>query len=216
MVIKHLGHASFLIKTKNATIITDPYDEEMVGLKFPRVEADIVTVSHNHKDHNQTKNIKGEPLILDWPGEFEKKEVRIFGYKTYHDKKKGEERGENILYKFESEGISILHCGDLGEIPDQSLIDSIGDIDILLVPVGGFYTIDADDAKEICLKIEPSVIIPMHYGDARLNQKTFEKLAPVDEFLKKIGAEKKEPVEELKVNKEELIEEESKVIVMKF
>jgi len=216
MVIKYLGHASFMIRTKGATIVTDPYDEEMVGLKFPKVEADIVTVSHDHKDHNQIKNIKGEPLIIDWPGEFEKKEVRIFGYKAYHDKKQGTERGENILYKFESEGITVLHCGDLGEVPDQAFIDNIGDIDILLIPVGGFYTIDADDAKEVCLRIEPSIIVPMHYYDSRLNQKSFEKLTPVDDFLKKFGVEKKEPVEELKVNKEELLEEESKIVVMKF
>ena len=135
---------------------------------------------------------------------------------SYHDNEKGAKRGENILYKFESEGISVLHCGDLGEVPDQKFIDDIGDIDILMVPVGGFYTIDADDAKELCLRIEPSIIIPMHYNHNQLNQKTFEKLLPVDDFLKKVGAEKKEPVEELKVSKEELIDEEAKVVVMKF
>jgi L-ascorbate metabolism protein UlaG (beta-lactamase superfamily) len=216
MIIKYLGHASFQIKTKNATIITDPYDEKMVGLKFPKVEGDIVTMSHDHKDHNQAKNVKGEPLLIDWPGEFEKNDVRIFGYKAYHDQKKGEERGENILYKFEAEGISILHCGDLGEIPDQKLIDDMGDIDILMIPVGGFYTIDAEMAKEVCLRIEPSIIIPMHYKNSKLNKEIAENLLPVDEFLKKIGTEKKDPLEELKVNKEELLEEESKVVVMKF
>lgn len=216
MVIKYLGHASFLIKTKGSSIVTDPYNEEIVGLKFPKVEADIVTISHNHKDHNQAKNVKGDTLVIDWPGEFEKKDVRIFGYKAYHDKKKGAERGENILYKFESEGITVLHCGDLGEIPDQSFIDSIGDIDILLIPVGGFYTIDADDAKEVCLRIEPSIIIPMHYGNSQISKSISEKIAPVDDFLKKFGVEKKEPVDELKINKDELLEEESKVVVMKF
>ena len=85
-----------------------------------------------------------------------------------------------------------------------------------MIPVGGFYTIDAEQAKEVCLRIEPSIIIPMHYNNSALNQKNFEKLTPVDEFLKKIGAEKKEPIDELKVNKEELLEEESKIVVMKF
>ncbi len=216
MTIKYLGHSSFLIKTKGTSIITDPYDEEMVGLKFPKIESNIVTLSHHHKDHDQAKNVKGEPLVLDWPGEFEKNEVRVFGYMSYHDSEKGAKRGENILYKFESEGISVLHCGDLGEVPDQQFIDEIGDIDILLVPVGGFYTIDADAAKELCRRIEPSIIIPMHYNQNGLNQKTFEKLTPVDDFLKTIGTEKKEPVEELKVTKEELIDEEAKVVVMKI
>lgn len=216
MIIKYLGHASFLIKSKGSTIITDPFNEEIVGLKFPKTESDIVTISHHHKDHNDIKNIKGTPLVIDWPGEFEKNDIRVFGYKTYHDNEKGVKRGENVLYKFESEGITILHCGDLGEIPDQKLIDEIGDIDILMVPVGGFYTIDAEAAKELCIKIEPSIIIPMHYNHSQLNQKTFEKLSPVEEFLKKMGAEKKEPLEELKVNKEELVAEDSKVVVMKF
>ena len=216
MIIKYLGHASFLIKSKGSTIITDPFDEEMVGLKFPKTESDIVTISHHHKDHDQIKNIKGTPLIIDWPGEFEKNDIRVFGYNTFHDSEKGAKRGQNVLYKFESEGITVLHCGDLGEVPDQKLIDEIGDIDILMVPVGGFYTIDAEGAKELCIKIEPSIIIPMHYNHGQLNKKTFEKLSPVDEFLKKIGSEKKEPLEELKLTKEELVDEESKVIVMKF
>lgn len=216
MIIKYLGHASFLIKSKGSTIITDPFDEEMVGLKFPKTESDIVTISHHHKDHDQIKNIKGTPLIIDWPGEFEKNDIRVFGYNTFHDTEKGAKRGQNVLYKFESEGITVLHCGDLGEVPDQKIIDEIGDIDILIVPVGGFYTIDAEAAKELCLKIEPSLIIPMHFNHDKLNQKTFKELSPVDEFLKKMGAEKKEPLEELKVTKEELIDEESKVIVMKF
>ena len=107
MDIKYLGHSSFLIKTKTARIVTDPFDPEMVGLKFPKTEADVVTISHNHKDHNQFKNVSGingvDPLIIDMPGEFEKLGVRIFGFQSFHDKTHGSERGENIMYKFESE-----------------------------------------------------------------------------------------------------------------
>lgn len=217
MDIKYLGHASFYIKTKTARVVTDPFDPEMVGLKFPKVEADIVTVSHQHQDHNFVKPFQQQsedissPLIIDLPGEFEKQKVRITGYQSYHDKKKGQERGENTLYKIEAEGISLLHCGDLGVVPEESFLEGVGDIDVLLVPVGGVYTIDASEAVELVKKIEPSIVIPMHYNHPKLNQKIFGQLAPVTEFLKKFGAENQTPLPKLTVKKEEM-EEEMKII----
>lgn len=125
MEIKYLGHSSFLIKTKTAKIVTDPYDSHMVGLKFPKVEADIITISHHHQDHDKADQVGFSqtgvlPLVIDIPGEFEKQGIRIFGFKSYHDKKQGQERGENIIYKIEAEGISVLHCGDLGIVPNES------------------------------------------------------------------------------------------------
>src|SRR3989344_3526841 len=157
MEIKYLGHASFLIKTKTAKLVTDPFDSDMVGLKFPKIEADVVTVSHGHKDHNQVKNVSGingaDPLIIDMPGEFEKMGVRIFGFQSFHDKTQGTERGENILYKFESEGISVLHCGDLGVVPEENFLELIGEVDILMVPTGGFYTINSDEAVQLVKRI---------------------------------------------------------------
>ncbi len=213
MQIKYLGHSSFLLKSKDARVVTDPFDEK-IGIKFPKTEADIVTVSHHHPDHDKSKQIVGDPLVIDWPGEYEKMGVRIFGFKSYHDKEKGAQRGENILYKIEMEEISILHCGDMGVVPEQELLDEIGDVDILLVPVGGFYTIDASDAEEVIKKIEPSIVIPMHYNTPEKDQKVFGKLSGVEEFLKKSGIEKVEPVDQLTVKKENL-EEEMKIIVMK-
>ena len=211
MDIKYLGHSSFLIKTKTAKIVTDPFDPEMVGLKFPKTEADIVTISHQHKDHNQFKNVSGvnsvDPLIIDMPGEFEKMGVRIFGFQSFHDKTQGAERGENILYKFESEGISVLHCGDLGVIPEESFLETIGEVDILMIPVGGIYTIDAEEAVSLVKKIEPSIVIPMHYGSG--------KLAPVSEFTKKFGLDNPVPLPKLVYKKEE-IEQEMKVIVLEI
>lgn len=211
MEIKYLGHSSFLIKTKTAKIVTDPFDPEMVGIKFPKTEADIVTISHDHNDHNQFKNVSGingaNPLMIDMPGEFEKMGVRIFGFQSFHDKTKGSERGENIMYKFESEGISILHCGDLGVVPEETFLETIGDVDILLVPVGGFYTIDAEEAVNLVKKIEPSVVIPMHYGSG--------KLAPVTDFTKKFGLDDATPLPKLVYKKEE-VEQEMKVIVLEI
>ena len=219
MEIKYLGHASFLIKTKTARIVTDPYDPVAVGFKFPKTEADIVTISHQHEDHNQSKNILGingvSPLVIDMPGEFEKNGVRIFGFQSFHDKKQGAERGENILYKFEAEGISVLHCGDLGVIPEESFLESIGEVDILMVPVGGFYTIDAEEAVQLVRKIEPSIVIPMHYNHSRLNQKNFGQLTGINEFTKKFGLENLPPLPKLVYKKEEM-EQEMKIIVLEL
>ncbi|MGB9883425.1 MAG: MBL fold metallo-hydrolase [Microgenomates group bacterium] len=219
MEIKYLGHSSFLIKTKTAKIITDPFDSKMVGLKYPKVEADIITVSHQHNDHNQVSQVAGvdgqAPLIIDMPGEFEKKGVRVFGFRSYHDDKKGQTRGENNLYKIEAEGVSILHCGDLGMVPEESFLENIGEVDILLVPVGGFYTIDPSQAEELVKKIEPHIVIPMHYNHLKLNQEVFGKLAPVEEFTKKFGIEKPEFLPKLVYKKEEQ-DEEMKIVVMEI
>ena len=219
MEIKYLGHSSFLIKTKTAKLVTDPFDSEMVGFKFPKTEADIITVSHQHRDHNQVKNISGingvAPLVIDMPGEFEKASIRIFGFQSYHDKSKGTERGDNILYKIEVEGVSVLHCGDLGVIPEESFLESIGEVDVLLVPVGGLYTIDSDEAIQLVKKIEPTIVIPMHYNHPKLNQKNFGQLTGVNEFTKKFGIENLAPIPKLIFKKEE-IEQEIKVIVLEI
>lgn len=218
MEIKYLGHSSFLIKTKTGKIVTDPYDSQMVGLKFPKVEADIITISHHHQDHDfiqifQPPITNYQPLIIDMPGEFEKQGVRVFGFKSYHDKSEGQERGENILYKIEAEGVSVLHCGDLGVVPTESFLETIGDVDILLVPVGGFYTIGPDEAIDLIKKVEPSIVIPMHYNHPRLNQQIFGKLASVEDFTKKFGIEKVAPLPKFVYKKEEQ-EEEMKVVVL--
>lgn len=213
MEIKYLGHSSFFIKTDKTRVLMDPFDPKFIGLKFAKTEADIVTVSHQHQDHNYLAVIGGEPLVIDLPGEFEKNGVRVFGFKSYHDKKKGEERGDNIIFKIKSEGIDILHCGDLGFVPDDDFIDQLGTIDILMVPVGGFYTIDSTEAVELVKKIEPSITIPMHYGHDKLSPDLASKLAPLNEFLKKMDHENLAPIPKLVVKKDQL-QEEMKVITL--
>lgn len=220
MEIKYLGHSSFLIKTKTAKLVTDPYNSEMVGIKFPKIEADIITVSHQHEDHNQVDQVKlpetaNSPLIIDFPGEFEKNGVRIFGFRSYHDNQQGRERGENILFKIEAEGVIILHCGDLGFVPEDSFLETIGDVDILLVPTGGVYTIDPSQAFELVKKIEPSIVIPMHFNHSRLNQKNFGQLSKVEEFTKKFGIEKPVVLPKF-VYKEQEGEEEMKIVVLEI
>lgn len=216
MEIKYFGHSSFLIKSKDAKIITDPFDSS-IGIKFPKTEADMVTISHDHFDHNKIELVTapmGEQLLtISMPGEFEKKGVRIFGFRSFHDAKQGSERGETVLYKVETENISALHCGDLGFVPDDSFIDMIGDVDILFVPVGGHFTIDADQAVSVIKKIEPSIVIPMHYNHSKLDQKKFGELTPVSEFLKKFSIETLQPIPKLIVRKEEL-EQEMKIVML--
>ncbi len=212
MNIKYLGHASFLIKTKSARVVCDPYSPS-IGLKFPKIEADIVTLSHDHSDHNDTSAVTGDPLLINWPGEFEKQGVRVFGFTTYHDDKQGAERGENTVYKFEAEDIAVLHLGDLGAEIESETLDKIGNVDILLVPTGGFYTIDPEQAARVVKQVEPSIVIPMHYRTEAHNVEHFGKLSTVDEFLKKMGADGVEPVDDLTIKKED-IEDGIRVVVM--
>lgn len=216
MEIKYLGHNSFLIRTKNGKVVTDPFDPKVVGLKYAKQEADIVTISHQHQDHNYVEGVSENALKLDWPGEFEKNGIRVFGYQSFHDKEQGAQRGENILFKIEAEDLSVLHCGDLGLIPDENFIDKIGDVDVLMIPVGGFYTIDPAEAAKVVQKIEPSIVIPMHYQTEGLDPGMFEKLAGVEEFMKRMGAVATEPQDKISIKKEDFIEEQTKVIVMKI
>jgi L-ascorbate metabolism protein UlaG (beta-lactamase superfamily) len=187
MEIVYLGHSSFKIKTKSASIVTDPFDSTSVGLKFSGTEGDIVTISHSHKDHNAPDKITGVKKVLDGPGEYEVMGVSIIGYPSYHDGKKGEERGKNTIFVFEFEGLRIAHLGDLGHSLSDDLVNEMGSIDVLIIPVGGKYTISPKEAVEIVGKIDPYFIIPMHYAVPGLNPQTFEGLTPVEAFLKEIG-----------------------------
>lgn len=204
MEIKYLGHASFLIKGKTTSVVADPFDPKMTGLKFPKVSADIVTVSHDHPDHNQSKLVEGSPFVIASPGEYEKQGVRIFGAGVFHDKKQGAERGRNTLFKIEIDGVSVLHCGDLGHVLSEELLEELGKIDILLIPTGGVYTIDARDACAIVRKIEPAIVIPMHYQNPLLNQKVFGALAPPTDFIQAMGVAMPEGLKKLTVKAEEL------------
>jgi len=215
MQIKYLGHSSFLIKTKDAKVVTDPFDPKSVGMKFPKQEADVVTLSHHHADHNYKSGVSAEALVIDWPGESDKLGVRITGYPTFHDKDNGAQRGENTVFKIEAEGVSILHCGDLGHVLTDELVDEIGDVDILLVPVGGHYTIDAAEAVGLIHKIEPSIVIPMHYNHKDLDQKTYSMLTGLEEFIKAYGSAPSETLDVLNMKKDDLPED-TKLIVMKI
>lgn len=204
MEITHLGHASFKIRGRHVALITDPFNPEMTGLKFPKIAADIVTISHQHGDHNFLGRILDTPVIIAGPGEYEAKGVRIVGIATYHDAVKGSQRGKNTIYRIEMDGISLVHCGDLGHKLDDGQIDQLGDVDLLMIPVGGVYTISAKEATEVVHRLEPKIVIPMHYNTSGLSQSAFGELAEVSNFLKEMGKEGIKSQPKLVVSKEKL------------
>ena len=210
MDITYLGHSSFRIKGKKAALVTDPYDSK--AGKFPNVSADIVTVSHDHFDHNQTDLVKDVKRIVKGPGEYEIGGVSIIGIPTFHDDKKGEERGKNTVYVIEMDGFRLAHLGDLGHKLSSNKLEELGTIDILMIPVGGVYTIGPSEASEVIRDIEPSVTIPMHYKTPELDKSAFGELLSVDEFLKDVGLSA-EKADKFSAKKTDLAEEQ-KIVVL--
>lgn len=211
MQIFYLGHSSFLMKAKTASLVADPY-EEKIGFCFPKTRADIVTISHNHYDHNYIKGVEGKPFVVAGPGEYEEKEVSIVGISTFHDQLKGKERGKNTIYLIHAEDLNICHLGDLGHQLSAKLIDRIGDVDVLFIPVGGVTTLNYKEAAELISKIEPRVVIPMHYKTSQHSPK-FSQLTGIEEFLKEMGVAK-QAEDKLTLSKSSL-REEMEVVVLK-
>ena len=169
MKIRWLGHASFMISSDTGTrIITDPYVTGG-GLSYGEIEetADIVTVSHEHGDHNNPAAVRGNPTLVNRTGTTEVKGIKFKGVPTAHDDAGGKLRGSNIIFCFEMDGIKVCHLGDLGHQLDDKQIAELGKIDIVLIPVGGYYTIDAKVASQVADKLAPLVIIPMHFKTAK-------------------------------------------------
>ncbi len=183
-----MGHSCFRIKSSQAVIITDPFPPD-IGYTLGKQTADIVTVSHPHTSHSYDKGITGEHRLVKGPGEYEISGVLILGISTYHDSVKGQSRGKNTVYLMEVDGVAICHLGDIGHVLGDETIEEMGNVDILLVPVGGVSTINAAMAAEIIRKLEPKVVIPMHYKTPQ----TSRDLEPLDDFLKEMGQAQVEP-----------------------
>ena len=214
MIITWQGHSCFKIQDKvgsdGITVATDPFDKEL-GLKVPNFEADIVTVSHQHYDHNNVSALRGDPFVIDSAGEYDFKGVLVEGIASYHDEKKGADRGDNVIYRIEVDGISITHLGDLGQALDNSQLERLAGTDILLIPVGGRYTLDAKQAVEVISQIEPRIVIPMHY---KFKGNKIE-LDEVDKFIKELGLTPSYE-EKLKISKRELPSEDMELIILSF
>lgn len=216
MNITWYGQSCFQIsssegKNNHVSIVIDPFGED-VGLKLPRkLEADIVLVTHDHSDHNNVKAVSGQPLVINGPGEYEAKGVFIQGIPGFHDNSRGAERRDVTIYTLGAEGMRLCHLGDLGQkelTSDQ--LEKIGEIDILMIPVGGVYTIDAAEAIKVMAQVEPKITIPMHYQIPKLKIK----IGGVDKFLKGLGVKKLESLPKLSIKKKDLLSEEAKIIVL--
>lgn len=216
MKITWAGQSCFHIsvsgaKDETVTIITDPFSD--IGLKLPSLQADVLLQSHEHEDHSNAKAVKGEPFLVNGPGEYEIKGVFFMGIDSYHDDKQGAERGKSTIYLIEAEEMRICHLGDIGQkqLTDEQL-EKIGAVDILMIPVGGTYTIDGIDAQKIIGQIEPKIVIPMHYGLPGLKFP----LDDVGKFLKSMGKNSVQPQEKLTIKASALPKErDMEIIVLK-
>lgn len=184
MKIKFLGHAAFLITSnRGVRIITDPYKPGCFdgGIKYEPIteEADIVSISHEHDDHNET-NIEGDPSFVRGAGEKEVKGIKIKGTQVHHDDSGGKERGTNTIYSMFIDDLNVVHLGDLGHGLSAKDATEIGKPDILFVPVGGYFTIDAKTAETVIRLLKPNVVIPMHFK----TDKCGFPIAPVEDFSK--------------------------------
>jgi L-ascorbate metabolism protein UlaG (beta-lactamase superfamily) len=199
MEITWLGHSCFKIRGRQTTIITDPYSPDL-GYSLGKLNASIVTVSHQHPGHSFTAGVGGDPRAITGPGEYEISNVLVIGVATFHDEDRGKIRGGNTAYLIEIDEISICHLGDLGHVLTDEQVEELGNVDVLLVPVGGVSTIDSPVAAEIVRQLEPKAVIPMHYKTPALSRK----LEPVEAFLKEMGADNITPQAKLSLTKSNL------------
>lgn len=164
MKLQYLGHSSFvIISDMGTTVLCDPFDADMVGLSFPKVRCDVVTISHHHGDHDCTTNVVGNPAIIDEVVSGGADDIAIDAISTFHDDCNGAKRGKNIVFTFVVDGLKVAHLGDIG-CKDDNLVEFIRDCDVLLLPVGGVYTINATVAKWYVDNVHPQIAVPMHYG----------------------------------------------------
>lgn len=224
MDIYWYGQACFKLKGKNASVVIDPFDPDFTGIKLPKdLSGDVVLSTHEHKDHSNVEVVTnpaggkqslptGKPMIFKQAGEYEVSGVVITGISSFHDRSNGSQRGVNIIFHIMFDGLNLVHLGDLGqEKLTEEQIAQIGQTDILFVPVGSIFTIDAKTASEIVSQLEPKIIIPMHYKTPGLK---FE-LDTVDNFLKEMGAENVAAIQKLSISSEKLPSEPQVVVLSK-
>ena len=179
MKLQYLGHAAFrIISDMGTTIVTDPYDGKMTGFEMAPVRTDVVTVSHHHGDHDCMNSILGNPAVVDEEIACAADDIAVASYSTFHDEDKGAKRGTNLVFTFLVDGIKVVHMGDIG-CRDENIVEKIKFCDVLLLPVGGTFTVDADGAKWYVDEVKPKIVIPMHY---KSEEHSFD-IDGVDEFL---------------------------------
>jgi L-ascorbate metabolism protein UlaG (beta-lactamase superfamily) len=189
-----LGHGCFRLRGKAAAVVNDPYPPAL-GPKLPRLEADLLTISHEHENHAYLRAVKDGAYVISGPGEYEVAGVVVNGLPTYHDTARGAEHGRNTVYVIELDDVRVCHLGDLGHGLDDAMLGAIGNVDLLLAPVGGGRALDGARAAEVVRQVEPRVVVPMHYALPGVRKD----LAPVDRFLKEMGVEAAEPQAKLSI-----------------
>lgn len=209
MDVTWLGHGCFRLRGRSAAVVTDPYPPT-IGLKLSRMDADLVTISHDHEDHTYTQVVRDGAYEVHGPGEYEVAGVAVIGLPTYHDSEKGAKQGRNTVYLIEMDEVRICHLGDLGHKLDDAEAEAVATPDVLLVPVGGHTTMNGEQAAEVVRQLEPRFVIPMHYAIPGLKLA----LDPVDRFLKEMGITASEPQPKLSVQKSSVTEYETKVVVL--
>ena len=215
MEIKYIGHSCFRLKGKDTAIVIDPYDPKMTGYKLPSLDADVVLTTHKHKDHAYVKGVKDYKLLIETPGEYEVAGTFVYGVRTFHDANQGKDRGGNTIFQIVMDGFNLLHLGDLGHELTTEILERISNIDVLMIPVGGTYTIDAKTAVKVISAIEPGIIIPMHYQTKDLTG-LGEKIDDLKVFLEEMGVEDNgvQRAEKLTLKSKSDIPDESEVYIL--
>lgn len=216
MLIQYYGQSCFKVTTKPAgratddiTVFFDPFEKEL-GIRPPQGQADIVFVSHAHYDHNNVGAIKGDPVVIETPGEYAAKGINVVGIDSFHDDKEGTERGRSTIFILEAEDLKICHLGDLGSDLNGKQLEEIDGVDILFIPVGGNFTIDGKRAAELVRKIEPSIVIPMHYKVSGIK----EEIDDEKKFCTEMGNCPKEKVTKLNIKKKDLEGKSMEIVLM--
>ena len=201
MEIVWLGHSCFRLRSREVVVLTDPLGDD-AGPSLGKTSADIVTISHHHKNHDNAGAVGGSPYVVDGPGEYEIKGVAVTGVRTYHDPEGGKLRGKNTCYLIEMDGLVVCHLGDIGHVLTAAQAEAMSRVDVLIVPVGAGATINAAQAAEVISLVEPKIVIPMHFRQAESSPD----LDPVDRFLREMGVANAEPQPKLTVNANSLPE----------
>src|SRR5579884_659888 len=206
MDISWLGHSCFVLRGKNVTLVTDPFSPQQgadqlrpYSTELGKINAPIVTISHNHPGHNYAMGVGGNPYVVRGPGEYEVSDVLITGVASYHDNKRGQELGRNTIYVIHMDDLVICHLGDLGHTLQEEQLEEVADADVLLIPIGGGHTINAAQAAEVISQVEPRIIIPMHYRPS-----DGETPHPLDKFCREMGVETINPQLKLSITRNNL------------
>jgi L-ascorbate metabolism protein UlaG (beta-lactamase superfamily) len=214
MEITWYGHSCFRINERGmAAVVTDPYDPEVTGYAPQRLRADVVTISCDKPAHNHLKAIRGKAFEITGPGEYEVGGVFVTGLRINGSKRrKSDEEVRNTVYVIDYDGLTVAHLGELNSVPSQTEVEGMGEVHVVLVPVGGKTSLNAAKAAEVISLLEPRIVIPMHYG----TKESAMKLDPLSKFLKEMGLNQVETEETIKISSANALPEETRVMVLEL